>query len=146
MAGRRRKPAEQQGNTHARLPDAELEVLACLWRLGSATSRQVRETMISYRPMTHGALTTLLSRLQSKGLISAAKGRFGKAFIYKPTKKARSSYKREIKDMLQRLFGGDSVALVASLFDCHRPTIEELNEMQTLLDDLRKDILEEDLE
>ena len=49
------------------LPDAELEVLACLWKHGQLTARSIREEMVGYRPMTHAAVSTLLKRLGLAG-------------------------------------------------------------------------------
>ena len=52
------------------LPDAELDVLACLYRLENATVRQIREAIKKYRPMTHGSAVTLLKRLEEKSLVT----------------------------------------------------------------------------
>ena len=127
---------EQEGEE--RLPDAELDVLACLWRHGEATARQVREALDHYRPMAHGSVATLLGRLQAKGLVSREKGPVGKAFVYTPTLQPRSGYRRVVRELLQRIFGGNSVALVTSLFETQPPTAAELEDLQRLLDELRK--------
>lgn len=121
-----------------RLPDAELEVLACLWRKGSATARDVREALDHYRPMSHGSVVTLLNRLQAKGLVDREKANVGKAFLYKPTRKPEPTYRSLVKDMLQRVFGGNGVALVASLFETHPPDAAEIEQLQKLLDDRRR--------
>jgi len=121
------------------LPDAELDVLACLWRQGEATASAVRDMMRRYRPMAHGSVATLLGRLLAKGLVARRKAPVGKAFIYAPAKHARSGYRRVIGDVLDRIFGGNSVALVASLFETRRPKPDEIRQLQSLLDDIRKD-------
>ena len=133
----RHKPKPLPGDKNS-LPDAELEVLACLWRHGKATARELRETMHGYRPMAHGSMATLLSRLQAKRLVTRKKGPVGKAFVYKPTRRAGVGYRRVINNLLQRIFGGNSVALVTSLFETQPPTHDELEELQRLIDDLRK--------
>jgi predicted transcriptional regulator len=119
------------------LPDAELDVLACLWRHGETTARQIRETMKHYRPMAHGSVMTLLGRLQEKGLVSREKGPVGKAFVYRATQRPALTYRRLVKNLLQRVFGGRSVALVASLFETQPPTPDEIRDLQQLLDRLR---------
>ena len=121
-----------------RLPDAELEVLACLWQLREATARQLREAMTGYRPMAHTSMVTLLGRLEAKGLVKRAKGPVGKAFLYTPMRRPGKTYRRVIGDVLQRIFGGNGPALVASLFETQPPTAAELVELQQLLDRLRK--------
>src|SRR5438046_2643987 len=119
------------------LPDAELEVLACVQRQGKATAREIRELMHSFRPMAHASVLTLLTRLEAKGLVSREKGPFGKAFVYLPTPRSRRTGSNVIKRIVQRVFHGDGVALVASLFQSKPPTREELNRLEQLLTDLR---------
>ena len=120
------------------LPNAELEVMASLWQQGEATVRQIREAMATYRPMTHGAVVTLLKRLEAKELVVKAKGDVGKAFVYTPTLRPSSAYRRVIGKLLERVFGGNSVTLVASLFETKPPSPEELDELERLLDQLRQ--------
>lgn len=121
-----------------RLPDAELEVMACLWRLQEATARQLREAMHAYRPMAQTSMVTLLGRLEAKGLVKRAKGPVGKAFVYTPLRRPGKTHRRVIGDVLQRIFGGNGPALVASLFETQPPTPVELVELQRLLDRLRQ--------
>jgi predicted transcriptional regulator len=119
------------------LPDAELEVLACLWRTGEATAREVREMMNGFRPMAHGSIATLLARLQEKGLVTREKAPVGKAFVYRPVRRAAAGYRSILSNLLDRVFGGSSIALVTSLFETKPPTREELQQLEKLLDDLR---------
>lgn len=124
--------------TDERLPDAELEVMACLWQLREATARQLRETMHGYRPMAHTSMVTLLTRLEAKGLVKRAKGPVGKAFVYTPLRRPGKTYRRVIGDVLQRIFAGNGPALVASLFETQPPTPAEIAQLQQLLDRLRR--------
>jgi BlaI family transcriptional regulator, penicillinase repressor len=121
-----------------RLPDAELEVIACLYQQDEATARQIRESMKGYRPMAHGSVDTLLKRLEGKGLVTRRKGPVGKAFLYKPTRNPGPTYRRVVQNLLERVFGGNGIALVTSLFETQPPTREELDALQELLDELRE--------
>ena len=121
-----------------KLPDAELEVLACLWREGQATARQIRESLAAFRPMVHASVATLLKRLEEKGLVRKQKARVGKAFVYKPTRRPGKTYRRVVGDLLDRVFGGDGVALVASLFQSRRLDADEIEALQRLLDQQRR--------
>ena len=131
----RTKPADPAGG--AELPDAELEVLACLWQRGEATARQVREAMDEYRPMTHGSMVTLLKRLEAKGWVARRKGPVGKAFIYRPTERPGPTRKRLLNKLLDRIFAGNGVALVSTLFDTKPPTPRELQRLETLLGEMK---------
>ena|SRR5579863_3794745 len=119
------------------LPDAELEVLACLWRKGEATAREIREAMVTYRPLTHSAVSTLLTRLQDKGLVTRRKGPVGKAFLFRAARQPKRTHRRLVGDLLERVFGGDALAVVSSLFETRPPSPDELDRLQQLLDDLR---------
>ena len=123
--------------TEERLPDAELEVMACLWRLREASARQLREAMAGFRPMAHASIVTLLNRLEAKNLVRRAKGPVGKAFLYTPTGRPGKTHRRVVGDVLQRIFGGNGPALVASLFESQPPTHDEIEQLQRLLDELR---------
>ena len=120
------------------IPDAEMDVLGCLWRSGRATAREIREQLSSLRPMAHGSVLTLLGRLEAKGLVSRRAGEAGNAFVFRPTRKLDSVYRRKAGDVLTRIFGGDPVSLVATLFDGRRPTVEEIEQLQAMLDELKR--------
>jgi predicted transcriptional regulator len=120
------------------IPGAELDVLACLHRLKRATAAQIRECMAPYRPMAHGSVLTLLKRLEAKTLVAKKKGPVGKAFVYRTTRRASSTYANLLGRLLHRVFAGDSVALVASLFEGRPPSRKELKDLQNLLDELKK--------
>jgi predicted transcriptional regulator len=122
-----------------KLPEAELDVLACLQRRGEATAKEIGEALRPYRPMAHGSVVTLLKRLEAKLLVSKRKADTGKAFVYRPTRGAMATNQSLLKRIRQRVFGGDSVALVASLYESKPPTARELAELEQLLDRLRKE-------
>ena len=137
MVERKKHPPGPTGAAGAKLPDAELEVLACLWQNGEATVRQVREAMNSYRPMTHGSMVTLLIRLEAKGWVSHHKGPVGKAFIYVPTRRPGATHRQIMRNLVRRIFGGNGVQVVATLLDSASPTPKELDRLQELIDELR---------
>ena len=120
------------------LPRAELDVLGCLWQRGQATARELREALWGYRPMAHGSMVTLLYRLEAKGLVTRRGNKIGKAFIFVPTQSPEPTYRKILKNLLDRLFGGSGVCMVASLFEGQPPTPEELDELQKLIDEHRQ--------
>ena len=123
--------------TTKNVPTAELEVLACLRQTEQATAREIRERMHPYRPMAHGSVVNLLKRLEAKKLVSKKKGAVGKAFVYRPTAGMVSIYGNLLDRLLNRVFGGDSLAMVASLFETRPPDARQLEQLEELLDELR---------
>lgn len=121
----------------ADLPNAELDILAHLWAHGPATARQVREALAPHRPMAHGSAVTLLRRLEEKKLVSRKKADHGKAYVYTPTKRPEPTYRRLVRELSDRVFGGNPVALVASLFDSTPPTPQQVEQLKQLLKTLK---------
>jgi len=119
------------------LPDAELDVLSCLWKHGDLTAREVREKLHDARPMTHSAVSTLLTRLLDKNMVS--RRRTGRSFEYRAVRKAERAGRRVVSETLQKVFGGNPAAVVSSLFETRRPTREEIDQLQELLDELRSE-------
>jgi BlaI family penicillinase repressor len=119
------------------LPNAELDVMRCLWEGRPRTARAIREDLATERPMTHSSVCTLLRRLEAKGLVAHEKGTSGKAFVYRATVPPTRTRRRLVRDLLNRLFAGSGVDLVAALFDGRPPTDRQLDELQKLLDELR---------
>ncbi|MEX2139109.1 MAG: BlaI/MecI/CopY family transcriptional regulator [Pirellulales bacterium] len=119
------------------LPDAELEIMACLWQSGPLTARQLREKLKAYRPLAHASVCTLLNRLEAKNFVGREKAPVGKAFVYSARVKPTQTYRRLLGSILDRVFAGSGVALVASLFETKAPSLEEIEELEALLRQLR---------
>lgn len=124
--------------SESNLPAAERDVLACLHRHGQATSRQVRETLADFRPMAHASVVTLLRRLEAKGFVTKVKGPVGKAFLYRACHQPRVTFRSLVGQFVQRVFHGDSIALVASLFETKPPTLEDVEKLQQMLNAVRE--------
>ena len=120
------------------LPDAELDVMRCLWQGKPLAARDIREALAAERPMSHSSVCTLLGRLESKGFVTREKGTSGKAFVYRSAIPPGPTQRRLVHGLLDRLFAGSGVDLVATLFEGRPPTERQLDDLQRLLDDLRQ--------
>ncbi len=121
------------------LPDAELDVLSCLWEAGPQTAREIRQSLAVRRPLAHASICTLLGRLESKGLVRREKGTRGKAFLYHSTGPAGKAKRRLAHDLLNRVFSGNGAQLMAALFEGRRPSGEEIGQLESLLKELKAD-------
>ena len=121
-----------------KIPDAEADVLGVLFEAEEATARQVREALARKRPMAHGTVVTLLKRLEDRGLVRRRKGDEGKAFLYRPAKEHTRTFGPLVSSLVQRAFGGKPTALVASLFETHAPSAQEIDELEALVERLKK--------
>lgn len=125
--------------TERSIPEAELEILACLHRLEEATAAELRSAIAGYRPLAHGSVITLLKRLEGRKLVRKRKGPKGKAFLYQPCHEPSSTLGGVLDRLLNRIFAGDSVALVSSLLETSPPDEKELEDLQQLLDRFKRD-------
>lgn len=123
----------------SKIPDAEADVLAVLFDSDEATARTVRELLVKKRPMAHGTVVTLLRRLEDRGLVSRRKADTGKAFVYRPTKAHARTFGPAVSSLMERAFGGKPAALVASLFESRAPSTEEIDELEALVERLKKE-------
>ena len=123
--------------SESRLPNAELDVMACLWKLGPRTARQLREALRPKRAMAHASVCTLLKRLEGKGLVRRKKAPTGKAYVYSAVAKPAGTHRRLVADLVDRAFEGSGVELVASLLECRPPSDEEIDQLESLIHDLR---------
>jgi len=121
-----------------RLPDAEMDVMSRLWAAGPMTARQLREALAESRPLSHSSICTLLARLEEKGYVRRQKGDTGKAFVYRPAKPRQSASSEVLGRLVDRLFEGEPMSLVASLLESRPPSPEQLDELQRLLSQLRR--------
>ena len=135
MSTEKKGPLQEKPN--GKIPDAEQDVLSSLLRNGGQTARQLRESLADVRPMTHSAVSTLLTRLQEKGLVTRTKGTVGKAFIFQAAKQPQRMYQHILQPLLKRVFGGDMLVLVSSLCEAAPPTADQLDQMQSLIDEYR---------
>lgn len=133
-----KKTTNESAKTIEHLPDAELDVLACLWREGDATAGRIREMLKRYRPMAHGSVVTLLVRLERKGFVGKEKGPVGKAFIFKAAKRQEIVYRSIFKEVLLRHFGGDIVKMAGILLDVQPLSATEAQQVQGMLKGKKK--------
>ena len=121
-----------------RIPDAELEVLACVQRLDGATARAIREAIAGFRPLSHSSVMTLLGRLEERGLVRREPSpEGGRELVFQATASRDEALEPILRRLVNRVFEGDAVGLMASLYGGRRPDAEELDRLAALLEELR---------
>ena len=91
----------------------EREIMDVVYRLGGATSRQIREEL--HDPPHPAAVRTLLRILESKGQLRHTKD--GPRHIYLPVTPRNVAQRSAVKHLLSTFFGGSRAAAVAALLD-----------------------------
>lgn len=118
------------------VPEAELELLAALQRLGESEAVALREAVADQRPLAHTSVVTLLRRLEARGLVQRRRSPDGRAYLYS----ARGAgLAKHFRGLASRLFGNDRIQLVSTLFEGAPPDEDELVELAELVESLRKE-------
>jgi BlaI family transcriptional regulator, penicillinase repressor len=119
------------------LSKGELEVARRLWELGEATVRQVHETFPPDRTIDFTTVQTYLRRLAKKGYVRTWLA--GRTRVYAPLVKSKTVIRETVDDLVERLFGGESLPLVRHLIEDRGIGDEELSELRKLIDRLEEE-------
>src|ERR1700687_5015942 len=118
--------------------DAELDILAALWRLGPSTVRGVHQALSK----DNGYTTTLkqMQLMTEKGLIVRSE-RFG-SHVYEASAPKEQTQQQIAADLLKRAFGGSAKSLVMGALAAQPASPEELAEIRRMLDSFTKETKE----
>ncbi len=119
------------------LPRSELEVARIVWRLGSATVRQVLEELPKTRGLDFKTVQTYLRRLEAKGFLSAT--RAGRSKVYRSRLRPAKVMREMIDDFLDRMFDGEAMPLLQHLIRDRGLSEEEVVQLRQLLNRLERE-------
>lgn len=111
--------------------DRELDIMAVVWELGSATVREVQERLDD--ELAYTTVLTLLRTLEAKGHVRhEAEGR---AHRYYPAVARDQAGASALRRLLDKVFGGSPEALVTQLVSDQDLRPEDLARIRRLLDE-----------
>ena len=114
--------------------DAELDILAVLWRLGPSTVREVHEALGK-----DSGYTTTLKQMQlmtEKGLLGRSE-RY-RTHVYQAGLPKEETQQQIAGDLLERAFEGSAKNLVLGALAAQPASREELREIRAMLDAMEK--------
>jgi BlaI family transcriptional regulator, penicillinase repressor len=98
-----------------RLSRAETRVLEQYWKLGTASVREVLESLPEDERVAYTTVQTLVYRLEEKGALRKVK-KIGNAQLFQPVINESQYRSRLVRDLLD-LFGGSPRLLVSNLLE-----------------------------
>jgi len=116
--------------------ESELEILQILWSRNLATVREVHEELIKYRDIGYTTTLKLMQIMHEKGLVKRDESM--RTHVYQPCVNKEKTQKHLLSKMIDSLFGGSSTQLVLQALGEQKASEEELIQIQTLLDNLKK--------
>lgn len=114
------------------LSKGEMEVARVLWELKKATVREVFEAIPTDRSLEFATVQTYLRRLESKGYVKADLD--GRIRVYSPRVRPATVIRETVGDLVDRLFGGETLPLMKHLIEDGQVSAEELAELRDLID------------
>jgi predicted transcriptional regulator len=116
--------------------DSELEILRVLWDKDSATVREVHEELAATKDCGYTTTLKLMQIMFEKGLV--IRDDSSRTHIYQANVSREKTQQQLVNKMVDTLFSGSRSQLVMQALGTHTPSKEELDEIQQLLDSLKK--------
>jgi len=114
-----------------RLTPRELDVMGVLWDAGEATVAEVRDRMPP--ELAYTTVLTVLRGLELKGYATHRKD--GRAFVYRATVRADDAAQGLVDRVVDRVFQGSPVKLLAHLVADRHIDEADLRRMRRMLDE-----------
>jgi BlaI family penicillinase repressor len=118
-----------------RISEAEHAVMEALWRESPLTAADVAARVSRARGWSLQTVKTLLSRLLAKEIVSAEQD--GRRFLYRPRVSREDYLTGESRRLVDRLFGGRIMPLVAHLAGQDQLSAQDIDEIEALLRELK---------
>ena len=117
--------------------ESELEILQILWQRGLATVREVHEELSKTKDVGYTTTLKLMQIMHEKGIVKRDESM--RTHVYQAAVNKEKTQKHLLSKMIDSLFGGSSTQLVLqALGNEQKVSEEELNQIQNLLDNLKK--------
>jgi predicted transcriptional regulator len=116
--------------TDLHLTQRELDIMSALWDLGEATVNEVRERVDP--ELAYTSISSMIRTLELKGYVSHRRGE-GKTHVYYPVIDAETAGESTLGRMLEKIYGGSPIKLLAHLMEQRKLSAAELARMRALL-------------
>lgn len=116
--------------------ESELEILQVLWSKGTASVRDVHEELSKTKDAGYTTTLKLMQIMFEKGLVR--RDTSVKTHFYQAAVSREKTQKHLLGKMIDSLFGGSPTQLVMQALGNHKASAQELDAIQELLDNLKK--------
>jgi predicted transcriptional regulator len=116
--------------TALHLTQRELDIMSVLWDRGEATVTEVRDQVDP--DLAYTSISSMIRTLEMKGYVSHRRGE-GKTHVYFPVIEPEQAGESALGRVLDKIYGGSPIKLLAHLMEQNRPSEKELARMRDLL-------------
>lgn len=111
--------------------EVELELMTILWKIGEGGVNDVLAGLPANRDLAYTSVSTVLRILEQKGAVKARKE--GRGHIYVPRIEKGEYEARALRDVVDKVFEGEPVALVKQLLGNGALSERELAQIRKLI-------------
>ena len=112
------------------LTPRELDIMSVLWEMGEATATKVRDRVDP--ALAYTSISSMIRTLELKGYVSHRRGE-GKTHVYFPTVDPETAGESVLGRVLEKVYGGSPIKLLAHLMDQRKLSDKEIARMRELL-------------
>jgi BlaI family penicillinase repressor len=116
--------------TDLHLTQRELDIMGVLWERGEATATEVRDRVDP--DLAYTSISSMIRTLELKGFVSHRRGE-GKTHVYFPVIDAETAGESALGRVLDKVYGGSPIKLLAHLVERKRLSEKDLARMRDLL-------------
>ena len=120
------------------LGDLQLAIMRVVWERGEVTVSEVHEALLDERGLAPTTIATMLVKMERKGIL--AHRTEGRRYVYRPTVSADEVTQSMVGQLTQRLFGGDTTALVSYLLSEREIDREELTQLKAVIAEMEREV------
>jgi BlaI family penicillinase repressor len=112
--------------------ELELQILHVLWQEAPLPVREIRKRLAAAgRSLAHTSVITVLNIMVGKGFVKRAPQ--GNAYLFAPRVRRQGLSRRMMQSLVDRVFGGSTLAVVQQLLDTDDLDAEELAQIKQLI-------------
>lgn len=100
------------------LSRCEFEIMEEVWKLGSASVRQVHGLLAARRRVAYTTVMTVMERLVRKGVLERKKAPRGKAYLYSAVLDRDRAVARYLQETIDTIFHGSRAEFLSCLAAC----------------------------
>jgi predicted transcriptional regulator len=119
---------------HPTLTPQELAIMKVVWKLDSATVRDVYETLRARRAIAYTTVMTMMKILQEKGYLK--KVMVDRAYLYRPAKPRQQVLGAMVRDFVDRVFDGAAGGLLVHLAKDRRLSRDERSTIRRIIEEM----------
>jgi len=114
-----------KGANQSNFTKLELRIMQAVWKRGGGTVSEVQAELDP--PLAYTTVQTMLNILDRKGKLK--RGLQGRAYLYTPKVSEAKALGQQLRDLVDRMFGGSSEELVMSLLKTRQIDAKKLAEL-----------------